>query len=205
MSFDPGGTTNIERLLELLNAGDPQAVELLIRDTHGRLRQLAHVMLRGYPKVQALHETDDVLQNALIKLERALRSVQPGSAKEYIGLAALQLNRVLLDMAKSAARKPVVELPPEVAVAAAPSTGLPTEDWTAFHECAYRLPDPPRGAFFLSYYSGYGNAEIAAHLEASPKSIQRQVRRAKLLVMDCLRDGGNLSTGFPPESPREPE
>ena len=39
-------------------------------------------MLRDYPRVGRWEQTDDVLQNALLRLWRALEDVRPATARE---------------------------------------------------------------------------------------------------------------------------
>src|SRR5438445_6691932 len=86
--------------LERMRAGDLTAREALFGHVCERLRRLTRKMLKGYPGVQRWAETDDVLQNALLRLLRALNEVQPSSAREFLGLAATQIRRELLDLAR---------------------------------------------------------------------------------------------------------
>ena len=65
-----------------------------------RLQTLAHVMLRDYPRVKRWEETADVLQNALIRLHRALQTVIPPSPRDFFRLATLQIRRELVDLAR---------------------------------------------------------------------------------------------------------
>ena len=45
-------------------------------------------------------QTDDVLQNAVVRLLRALEEVRPPSVRAFFGLAATQMRRELLDLAR---------------------------------------------------------------------------------------------------------
>ncbi len=56
-------------------------------------------MLRDYPRVKRWEDSDDVLQNALIRLLQALAAVKISTAKDFYALAALQIRRELLDLA----------------------------------------------------------------------------------------------------------
>jgi len=57
-------------------------------------------MLRNYPGVGRWVEASDVLQGSLLRLLRALESVQPESTRAFFGLAAEQKRRELLDLAR---------------------------------------------------------------------------------------------------------
>src|SRR5262249_2175707 len=65
-----------------------------------RLRNLARKMLKGYPNVRRWEQTDDVLQNAVIRLHRALQQLTVQTPLDFFRLAALNIRRELLDMAK---------------------------------------------------------------------------------------------------------
>jgi RNA polymerase sigma-70 factor (ECF subfamily) len=66
----------------------------------GRLERLARKMLRRFPGVHRWAETGDVLQNALLRLLRALQEVRPESVRGFFGLVAEQMRRELLDLAR---------------------------------------------------------------------------------------------------------
>src|SRR5438128_2369388 len=83
-----------------LQAGDPAALAALLGHAGERLRCLPHRMLRGFACVKRWEDTDDVLQNATIRLLSALREVTPRSARDFFALAALQIRRELIDLAR---------------------------------------------------------------------------------------------------------
>src|SRR5262245_13393088 len=79
--------------------GEPEAWAGLASHALERLRRLARRMLRQHPAVRRWEQTDDVLQNALLRLQRALQNVRPTTAREFFGLAAVQIRYALLDLA----------------------------------------------------------------------------------------------------------
>ena len=87
-------------LLDLMRAGDQTARRRLVEHACERLRGLARKMLRRYPKVRRWEETDDVFVEAVTRLHRALETVQPESPKHFYNLAATQIRRVLIDLAR---------------------------------------------------------------------------------------------------------
>jgi hypothetical protein len=57
-------------------------------------------MLKGYPGVSRYEQTDDVLQQALIRLYKALQKTSVESPQHLLRLAAVQVRRELIDMAR---------------------------------------------------------------------------------------------------------
>src|SRR5262245_51322154 len=86
--------------LDRLRAGDESARDELLRHVYGRLQRLARKLLHGYPGVRRWDQTDDVLQNELVRLLRALRVVRSATAREFFALGAEQVRRELLDLAR---------------------------------------------------------------------------------------------------------
>src|SRR5260370_477424 len=94
---DPQGyTTRLQGLLERWAQGDDSAIDEIIAHSQDRLRRMAHRMLAGKPHVGRWNQTDDLLQNALVRLHRALKAVKPDSKPAFNGLAATQIRRELI-------------------------------------------------------------------------------------------------------------
>lgn len=93
-------TTELQGWIDLLRAGDGNARGGLLARACERLRLLARRMLRGYPQVRSHEQTDDVLQNTLLRLYRSLAEVVPESPRHFFNLAGQQMRRELLDLAK---------------------------------------------------------------------------------------------------------
>jgi RNA polymerase sigma-70 factor (ECF subfamily) len=184
------GTTTLHDLIARFQAGDNSALDLLIRRTTDRLEYLARRMLRGFPGVRAREQAEDVLQNGLIRLARALSQRTPPSVAEFFRLAAAQIRRELLDLARSHARHPTVTLAIEPADQGDDSVDL--DRWTALHQAVENLPAAQRDVFSFTFYHGWTQIQIAQFLGCS----DRQVRR--LWVEACLRLKavvGNLPAG----------
>jgi DNA-directed RNA polymerase specialized sigma24 family protein len=88
------------RLVRQAQAGDKKALNELLAHTRDRIYALAHRMLRDYPVVHIFQETDDIVQNAQLQLSRALEDVQIRTVSAFYGLAAKQIRRVLIDLAR---------------------------------------------------------------------------------------------------------
>jgi RNA polymerase sigma-70 factor (ECF subfamily) len=188
-------TTRMQLCLDRLQAGDHAARGELLAAAGDRLSRLTRAMLRDYQRVRRWEETADVLQNALLRLHRALEAVTPASLREFYRLAALQVRRELIDLARhhygpegpAAHQESVGAEPPE---APAEATWGPTRlaAWAEFHEQAGALPEDEREVFDLLWYQGLTHAEAAALLGVSTKTVQRRWQAACLRLHEALGD-----------------
>src|SRR5262245_6333152 len=69
-------TVRLKDWLDRVRAGDKAAGEELCRGVANRLEQLARKMLRRHPAVRGYAQTEDVLQNSLVRLWRSLPTVK---------------------------------------------------------------------------------------------------------------------------------
>src|SRR5262245_1689288 len=83
-----------------LRDGDRGAADDLVRAVGDRLDRLARRMLRDFPNVGTGADTADVVQGALLRLMTALRAVRPETTRDFTNLAAVQVRRELLDLAR---------------------------------------------------------------------------------------------------------
>src|SRR3954465_10127526 len=93
-------TTRMIQGLARMRAGDASARDELTRGFQGRLELLARKMVGRDRRVSRWVDAEDVLQNALSRLLRALGTTQPDSTRAFFGLAAEQIRRELLDLAR---------------------------------------------------------------------------------------------------------
>ncbi|WP_261345000.1 sigma factor [Lignipirellula cremea] len=66
-----------------------------------RLWTTARRMLQKHPGVGRWSDTDDVLQQSLMRLHRGLATVRPESVRKFYGLAATNIGRELIDLGRS--------------------------------------------------------------------------------------------------------
>lgn len=191
-------TTYVQACLDRLRHGDDQARGELIRGACERLGELTRVMLRDYRRVRRWEQTDDVLQNALMRLDRALRAVTPPSPRDFYRLATAEIRRELIDLVRhhygpeGAGRKHVTGGDEMLAHARLPDLVESPErlaSWSEFHRHAEELPDDQREVFDLIWYQGMTHAEAAGVLGVSTKTIQRRWHAACLRLHEQLGDG----------------
>jgi RNA polymerase sigma-70 factor (ECF subfamily) len=199
-------TTLLHLWLDRMRKGDSAAPDELLRATCSRLERLARKMLRGFPTVARYEQTADVLQRAVLRLLRALEQVRPASVREFFGLAATQMRRELLDLARryQGAHGPAANqatLPGRLAGDSdAPAAFDPPDPgnldenldrWCAFHEQVEALPAEEREVVSLVFYHGWTQAQIAELFGVTERTIRRYWQSA------CLKLSAALGASLP--------
>ncbi len=193
--------------IERLHAGDDQARTELLNCTCERLTRLAHKMLKGFSRVKRWEETDDVMQNAMLRLYRTLGEIQPADTMQFYRLASMSIRRELLDLAKHyygpqghganyASLAGDAERAPGVPDHAEPGAGEDRgqiEAWANFHEQVEHLPDEEKETFDLLWYQQLSQAEVAQLLNVSERTVKRRWAAARLKLHEAL--GGTSPEG----------
>ena len=148
-------------------------------------------MLHGYPGVHRWEETDDVLQNALVRLHRALATVKPQSPRQFYGLATMQIRRELLDLARKHFGPNGIgrnhHTDGGIAVASVMEPQSPDE-WTEFCEQVEKLPEDEQEVVNLHWYGGMNQTDAAEVLEISLATFKRRWLSARLHLQEALQD-----------------
>ena len=151
-------------------------------------------MLKGYPRVKRWPETDDVLQNAMMRLHRSLVEVKPETPRQFYGLAATQIRRELIDLARNHFGPHGIGANHHTdggAVVAAKTDNHEPEDleaWTRFHEQVEQLPDQQQEVVGLLWYEGMSQPEAASVLDISLATVKRRWQAARLTLFENLKD-----------------
>jgi RNA polymerase sigma-70 factor (ECF subfamily) len=178
-------------------AGDALARDRVIELVAGRLRTLAHRMLARFPAVRRWDDTDDVFQNAALRLHRSLGQMRLESPRSVLALAATHVKRELLDLARrhagpaSYAANHATNVFRTVGGAAhhverAADEPDDAERWTAFHEAIDGLAPEPREVFHLVWYLGLDQKSIATLLGCSERTVKYRWRAAREAVRTAL-------------------
>ncbi len=181
-------TTRLQGFLDRLKAGDVAARRGLLEHAYRRLEVLAHVRLDGFPGVRRVADTGDVLNDAMLRLERALGEVRPPTVREFFGLASRHMRWVLLEQARG--RRGVAPGPGSPAPEPADSaTGPATHaERGELHERVESLPPEEREVVDLLFYQGLQQAEAAQLLGVSERTVKRRWRAARLALERALGD-----------------
>ncbi len=183
-----GGTTLIP-LFDRLAAGDTSAADDIIEHAMGRLKLLAHKRLKSFPAVHQRHQTDDVVQNAAMRLYSALKAVRPTSVEHFMRLASTQILRELIDLKRhefgvNEDRVQVV-LDPAQATSqvgqifeepnkAAKEKERQRKQQKEFYEIVEYLPEEERVVFEWVFIHGMTYKEVAQRLGQSESTVKRR-------------------------------
>jgi RNA polymerase sigma-70 factor (ECF subfamily) len=198
-------TTQLQVLIERMNNGDAAAAKQLVGHACERLRLLTRRMLRDFPGVRRQDDSDDILNSAVVRLLRALEVVSVASVEEFFRLAAMEIRRELLDLARHYGRhrKAKAQNVPKAdddssdgTPPAVPDDSASTTEphhlmlWTEFHQRVEALPARQREVFGLRWYHGLTEVQTAAVLNVSRATVKRWWLEARLRLHDAL--GGML-------------
>lgn len=162
-------------------------------------------MLRDFPRVARWEEGSDVRQAALVRLNRALEHSPPATLRDFLRLAACEIRRELIDLARH--YQGPMHMDRHHATAIGPAAGdssVPPADptdttrepgrlaaWTELHERIGSLPDDESEAFELLWYQGMTRSEVAAVLDVHERTVQRRWQAARMRLFRDL-DGRTL-------------
>lgn len=195
----PTDDTQFRSLLDALRRGDTGARDSLLAHASDRLLILTRRMFRGRTGLRRWEQTDDIFQNAMLRLHRALGEVPVESVRHFFNLATAQIRRELIDLGRKhfgphgigrnhhTDHQPGDERGGALHAVACEPCDL--AEWTAFHERAHMLQDQEREVFDLLYYEGISQDEAAAILGCSIRTIRRRWNEAKLRLHGDLTNG----------------
>ena len=189
--------------LAKLAAGDDSARVKILEVCQGRLQELAHRLLGGkFSKVRRWDDTNDVAQNAALRLYRALAETVPDSPRGLMGLVATQIHRELIDLARKhsgpmsyaanhgtnvmAGLDGPVHVVDEAAEDRDTDEAIPAERWEAFHNAVEKLPAEHREVFSLIWYLGVDQEVAAKALGCSLRTVSRRWQEARQAVRAVL-------------------
>jgi RNA polymerase sigma factor (sigma-70 family) len=192
----------LQDCVDRLQSGHEQARHELLNCACERLRRLTGQMLHYFPGVRRWEDTDDVFQNAALRLCAALKQVTPRTVNEFIRLAALQIRRELIDLARHyygphghGAHHLSNEGVSQADESSIRSFG-PTDStyepsrlaiWSEFHEHVEQLPEGEREVFDLLWYQGLTRTEAATVLGVNERTVLRRWQQARIHVHRALQ------------------
>ncbi len=182
-------TTVIQGWLNRLRTGDDSARDALLASARDRRAKLARKMLKRFPGVARCEQPDDVVQNAMLRLDRSLRAVTVPTAQDFFRLAAAQVRRESIDLARHyqgpqglGAHHAMQAGRSDSADGAAVAEGAPVTtydpgqlaSWAEFHAAVAALGEADRELFDLLWYQGLTQAESAALLGVSERTVNKR-------------------------------
>jgi RNA polymerase sigma factor (sigma-70 family) len=197
-TFTGTTTDRLAASLERLAAGDKSARDEILELCQERLRVLSRRLLGKFARVRRWDNTDDIAQNAAMRLHRALGDTVPDSPRGLMGLMAVQIQRELIDLARkhsgphswasnhdTNAGMNGSEWECRVDEAAEPDESLeeiPIERWEEFHAAIEGLPGDLREVFRMVWYLGLDRESAAKAMGCSVRTLGRMWAEARDLV-----------------------
>lgn len=141
-------------------------------------------MSRRFPGVQRWSDTDDVLQNTLVRMTRALETVDVTSTRDFFALASTQIRRELIDLARhyfgpeglgahhaSEGNDPSIRGDEAQDLSHEPRR---LAQWREVHELIDSIDESEREVVDLLFYQGLSQIEAASVLDVSVRTVQRR-------------------------------
>jgi RNA polymerase sigma factor (sigma-70 family) len=182
----PASDTQLQRLIDKVLGGDEAARSTLLDHACDRLLRLARKMFHARPDLRRWMQSDDVFQDAMLRLHRALVDVKPESVRHFFNLAAVQIRRTLLDLAKHhrshAVKHHTDGQPADNEGGSLHDRAEQPEDlegWSAFHAQVEALPDDEKEVVGLLFYEGLIQEEAASVLSVSLRTVKRRWHSAR--------------------------
>ncbi len=156
-----------------------------VAQSHGRFLYTVAYRLTGNHD-----ETQDLVQEVLLRVQRGLANYQPGNFEGW--LSRITTN-VFLDQKRAEKRRPVEPLPddPERVIEGAPAAdiALANAELPDHIQSAIRsLPLDYRAAVVLSDVVGLTYAEISESLDVPVGTVRSRIHRGRLQLRDLLED-----------------
>jgi RNA polymerase sigma factor (sigma-70 family) len=168
-------------------------IRALIDSSVSRLHMLCRTLLvRSYPRLARPPlnlQSEEMLGAVVDRLLRALQVARPATVRQFFAMANQHMRWELNDLARRLdAHGPDREL--EDARIAAPEASVSelTPNALRMLEAIDALPEEEREVFSLVRVQGMTQIEVAEVLGTSPKTVQRRLNRALLLLADRLGD-----------------
>jgi RNA polymerase sigma factor (sigma-70 family) len=193
--FDSG--THIDKVIELAKNNPDEAMKELLEQSSLKLKNLTRKMFHKFAGLRRWEQTDDVFQNAMMRLNKALQDVKIESARHFYNLAALQIRRELLDLVKKYKAESnfaahhhtdshfAKEGGALVNQQPAPSSDI--EKWGEFHMLVEKLPVEEREVVNLIWYQELSQEEAAKILNMSIRTLKRRWQTARNKLYETLK------------------
>ncbi len=206
MSFppqaDPNSTAAVQSLLDRIREGDQPAIQVLLSATLERLRTLAKKIAGNIPRVKQFEQTDDLLQNSMVRLWKAFERHHPPTPLDYYRLASAIMRRELIDMSRHYFGAQGMGANQVRAPQTADTGGESPIDfqgdetsepqklgrWTEFHQYVEGLGDEERTLFDLLWYQGLSLDAAAQIIGSSERTTRRRWKAARLVLYRTLME-----------------
>ena len=202
-----------EGLVRRARGGDQQAMDQIISRYRGfvRLKASAYFLAGG--------DSEDLIQEGLIGLFKAVRDYRPEREASFRSFAELCVTRQIITAIKTAARNKhsplntyvsfsntragseqettLADVLPDDPVTDPINQAISTEELTSLVECLGRVLSPLESQVLAMYLEGRSYEEVAERLECNPKSVDNALQRVKRKVETHLNERNVLDLDDP--------
>jgi RNA polymerase sporulation-specific sigma factor len=200
-----------EGLVRRARAGDQQAMDQIIARYRGfvRLKASAYFLAGG--------DSEDLIQEGLIGLFKAVRDYRPEREASFRSFAELCVTRQIITAIKTAARNKhtplntyvsfsntragseqettLADVLPDDPVTDPINQAISTEELQSLVECLGKVLSPLESQVLAMYLEGRSYEEVAERLECNPKSVDNALQRIKRKVETHLKEREVLDLG----------
>ncbi len=200
-----------EGLVRRARAGDQQAMDQIIARYRGfvRLKASAYFLAGG--------DSEDLIQEGLIGLFKAVRDYRPEREASFRSFAELCVTRQIITAIKTAARNKhtplntyvsfsntragseqettLADVLPDDPVTDPVNQAISTEELQSLVECLGQVLSPLESQVLAMYLEGRSYEEVAEKLECNPKSVDNALQRVKRKVEVHLKEREVLDLG----------
>jgi len=193
----------LQACLDRLAAGDTEAKKDLITVAYERLTKRTRQMLKKFPSVQKFNDTGDVADEACMKLLKSLDAIHPDNTRRFLGLAGLQIRRVLIDLYRRYKGRESYEANRATnvfqgadgaqqhhvdgVVEAVYDPNL--DEFERLHLAAEELEEADQELFHMRWFLGMTHAQIAAQFGCCEKTVKRDWSRVKEFLWQRMNGG----------------
>ena len=200
-----------EGLVRRARAGDQQAMDQIIARYRGfvRLKASAYFLAGG--------DSEDLIQEGLIGLFKAVRDYRPEREASFRSFAELCVTRQIITAIKTAARNKhtplntyvsfsntragseqettLADVLPDDPVTDPVNQAISTEELQSLVECLGKVLSPLESQVLAMYLEGRSYEEVAERLDCNPKSVDNALQRVKRKVEVHLTEREVLDLG----------
>jgi RNA polymerase sigma factor (sigma-70 family) len=169
-------------------------IRQLLAGSVNRLHQLcASLLFRSYPRLAQPPlnlQPDEMLSSVVERMLKAMRSVHPQNVRQFFALANQHMRWELNDLARRLDKEERAQEVRESLAAAPPdsSESQLSPNARRILDLIEALPGDEREVFDLVRIQGLSQPDAAAVIGVSPKTVQRRLHRALLLLSEQLGD-----------------
>lgn len=182
--------TDITMLLQAVNAGDNHAVDRLVASLYEELRGLARSRMRRTGELSLL-DTTALVHESYLRLQQ---TDTPAFADRhhFLGYAAKAMHTIVIDIARArqAERRGGAAQHVTLNTAIGDSVAREDDEILRVHEALAELAEVDERlakVVEMRYFGGLTEAEIAACLGVTERTVQRDWQKARLFLSLALR------------------